>query len=487
MEIVLGGSEETPVVPSEGSLTHRAWVAGTLWVDTATEPRDVHLAELHLSARLSLDQRFGSSTRLKVSGRFRYVVFFPAAPTEPEPYTLAEAELGEAFAGVYFDGVDLEVGNLVFAWGANEGLAPADVLNPFDLRFGLAGMLGGAQAKRAVPAVSLRTFHEVLGLELVVLPLFVPNRVALFGYDFSVAAAGGLLPAPVPDPRGLGFDQTGVDQVQPFLMHTRLPQPVPENWQFALRATVDLGDANVGLSAIDGFDPFPRQRIDPDLRRILVARLEGRSPPLDAALAAAEKLERGIALYEAWHARRRVVAADVEVPIASVTLRGDLGYSPGRTLYAVVRDASGARDLTWTVQPVLSGALGTEYFDVEGRTAGLVAYAFAALDVPGDRRLVGLEDTQAGFDAAEAGRTAALWGVMAYARAAFLDERLEVTVAGLWQEPGGGYLFAPSVTYAPADHHRLSLRAEVLGGGSSNLLGAFDHTDRIGIEWRASF
>ncbi|RMG15074.1 MAG: hypothetical protein D6729_12805 [Deltaproteobacteria bacterium] len=427
---------------------------------------------------------------MKLSGYLRHVTFFPASLAAPEPHAIAEAELGEAYAGLYFDSVDLRIGNLLFAWGATPGLSPSDVLNPMDLRFGLAAALGGTEGKRPVPAVEMRLFSGETSLTLVVLPLFVPNRVALFGYDWGLAGAGVLLPMPLPDPRGFGYDQTGVDQVQPFFLHTRLPRPVPENWQFAARAEARLGPVDLGLVALDAYDPFPRQRIDPDLQRILIAEAEGDTLPLDAALAVGEKIQKGEALFEAWHVRRQLVAADIEWPAGDLLLRGDLGYSPLRTLYAVTESDldPGRRSLTWTAQPVLSGAAGGEYLDLEGLTFGLSAYLFAALDVPGDRVLVGFEDTR-GFPARlpADGRAVLLYGALAYGRTSFFDETLEVTAALLYQISTGGLLILPTVTYRASDHHRFSLSAEILGGPEWGLFGAFDHNDRVGLVWTAAF
>jgi hypothetical protein len=477
-----------PVGEAAGPVRVTARLTTAILRDLQRTAWDIHTTDLGLDARLGLEQRLSARYAIAVSGRLRHQHLFPAHRDEDPIRALTEVELREARLDAYFPWLDLRVGNLFFAWGANEGIAPADVINAMDLRFGLAsGILGGTDGKIPVPAVQARAFLEPFSFTAVLEPVFVPHRMWLFGYDYALA--GDALPIPTFDPRDLGLSPTGADRLQPFLFLTDVPEAHPRNWQVAGRVEASLpGGYRVALSAFDRWDRMPRQTIDPDLSRVMAAQATGESVPFDVALRLGDKLQAGETLYEATVSRMRLFTLDAELPAGPLTLRFDAGYSPSRTLYAVIEDEDLMPAFTWTEHPVLSGGLGVEYFSLTGLTVGAVAHLFAALQVPGDRILVLLED---GSDFPETlpppNRTVALHGVLAYGRYGFFDDRLEVVAGGLYNTSSADFFFFPAVVWRANDHHRLTLSAQLLGGPSWSPGGLLSHKDRVGLAWTLAY
>lgn len=83
--------------------------------------------------------------------------------------------LGEAYATVYLDRVDLTVGNQVISWGRVDYLSPEDVLNPKDLARPLADP---SAQKLPVPMIHATVYPDEAGvyqLEAVWIPRFTPS------------------------------------------------------------------------------------------------------------------------------------------------------------------------------------------------------------------------------------------------------------------------------------------------------------------------
>lgn len=493
-ETLTFGSDETDVEdapsPDEadvaGPVTVIASLDTALFVDTGFEDADTHVAELSLVGRLALAQRLASWAGIHVEGRLSHRHFRAETDREADR-SLLEVELREAWFDLYLPWVDIRIGNQIYAWGANEGFAPADILNTQDLRWGFAGgVLGGAEGKLPVPSVSARTFWGDFSARVVLMPVFVPNKLWLFGYDY--AAASGAMPMPIPDPGGFGFHWTGVDQIQPFMLHTELPPPGPEALQAAARLEYRLFGVDLGLSYFDGWDRFPKQFIDEDLGIILAAQAMGEDPPFSSVFLVGDKLQNGEPLFASTHERMRVVALDLEGAIGPVSIRFDVGYSPGRTLYGLVADGTGAVGFEAIETQTVSGALGLEYLDLDGWTVGLVAHAFTLLDVPSDTVIFMLEDVGDFPNTLPAdGRAVIFHGLVAYGRWVGLDERLEVAGAIMYNTALGDVIVAPSVAWRFSDHQRLTLTGVLLEGPENTPGGLFDHNDQIGLVYGLTY
>jgi len=152
-------------------------------------------------------------------------------------------ELGEAYAKLFIEDVDLIIGQQNVSWGSTDGLNPVDVFNPQDLSRGLLGA-------RKLPMPMIRAIYNApsgMKLDALVSPTFKATKLPE-------------IDAPLPTGFPEGIQVVGVEPTLEVLPETSF-----ENVQFGVRATlpVDILDGgDVSLSYAHAIDTDPTVSIN---------------------------------------------------------------------------------------------------------------------------------------------------------------------------------------------------------------------------------
>ncbi|MBM4371146.1 MAG: hypothetical protein FJ098_05805, partial [Deltaproteobacteria bacterium] len=272
---------EPPAPPAEKPpprLRFGGRVQDRLSFDTWHEGKGEHVFENRLKADLFTDVRFLDGARIYLEGRLTHYVVGENAGAATWTLansrgvkTRAEVELREAFVFYPNRWINVRVGNQVVRWGAGQFQKPMDVLNPTDLREGLMSDLETPQIP--VPMVHLDRSFGPVNLAAVWIPFFVPNRVNMFGHDFSPAGAMAAHPD-LPGAAGIAgimgtmaelLHPSLEDRVQPLLAASDPPPDDLGGSQLGFRAQGRFGPVDLGLTYFWGWDKFPTVHLNTEL------------------------------------------------------------------------------------------------------------------------------------------------------------------------------------------------------------------------------
>lgn len=278
-----------------------------------------------------------------------------------------EARLGDFFVATRFGDWSLRIGNQSVVWGSSDILKPADIINPRDYRRGLVG--SSSDQRLPIPAVTASYLRERFEAQFVLVPFFVPHRVAVYGNDYALATGGSPLAGTLPiEPlAGLFLDDSLEDIIQPVLLQTELPEELPRSASLGTRISANIGGSDLALGYFFGWDRIPEITLHPELRAGLaqipadalgpdanlsdlgpaLAPLLGRLPALQSAA------ERGETIFRSRYRRRHFIEADGVSYIGPVGIRYEALFSPLRTLYT--------DDLESFRAPAIVGTFGLSY------------------------------------------------------------------------------------------------------------------------------
>ncbi len=182
-----------------------------------------------------------------------------------------EIALHEAYVDIFFDTLDVRVGNQIISWGRTDFINPTDVINPLDL----TNMLTGETAERKVPtfAVKLDYYHGNTTAELVVAPFFQEYKYDLVGSDWAIfhyglfsEYVGGAFP----------WADRLDDESQKLINRSSLtfslpnqPADSPENIQGGIRISSKYRGWDFSLSYLNVFDRLPTVTISEALRNAI--------------------------------------------------------------------------------------------------------------------------------------------------------------------------------------------------------------------------
>ena len=139
-------------------------------------------------------------------------------------------DLREVYAEVSTGLGDFRFGKQIFAWGAADGNNPTDNVSPYDFYY---LFLPGADRKLGNVAASANLYLGPVNLEVVVTPVFLPNRLPLNEPDFPIIVDAPFDPAQLPEIR---------------------PDTLLENTELGLRVRVPLNLMDISLSYFRGYD-----------------------------------------------------------------------------------------------------------------------------------------------------------------------------------------------------------------------------------------
>ena len=299
--------------------------------------------------------RFADDARFAIGAKLRYQVRV-GGDVEADAWM----DLGQTFLQFRKGRFSAKVGRFVHRWGRNTLLSPLDRINPID--YTLAFEPGG-QAEARIPVLAARlnlNLHPV-GIEVLWLPMYQPDRLSYYGRDFAVFRPGlleQLLPGLVPGTgAGLvddelrraserivdeitGLDPYARDGLQSYLV-TDLPQDVI--WNSDLGARVGLTGPRVDADVVVLWHLLDQPEIvlHEGIREPL---LENRLPDSGELTRLTNPDER---LVEARYRRSVMVGADLAVTVKGFSFSGEVAWDSARVLYTRRLEPYLSPDVRW--------------------------------------------------------------------------------------------------------------------------------------------
>lgn len=445
--------------PSGPTARVYGWTSGAAALDTQFDsprgaPLAEHVFEGRLRAVLGVDVKVNEHLRLVVEGRAQV-----RGATQREldrAKGFFEPMLGDAFVDLYTSKVDVRVGNQRLALGANAALAPADALNPRDLRESAADLEAAL-----LPVFAVRAQGEVGQVSWLAayVPFFTPHRLFVFGQDEGV-----LQPA-----FSQGFDNRRVDPsiedfVQDRVLETQRPPPFVGD--VALRvwggSRVKLGASWVWMN-----EKLARVTLDPELQRVLAAQAAGRPVDQAAAVSVLNRFQAGETLYRGFSGRQHLFSLEGSALLGPGQLDVDFTWSPRQSFYdAEFRPTDKS---AFTLVASYSQASDSPF---------LYAVSYLGLAVPdvgATEQLFLLEPATA----AGAPHSAFFHLFIAMLGVELFDERLELSVRGTFEPVQLSFSVAPRVTWKGVENLELFLSAEFFEGRPWTPFGYFGRNDRV--------
>ena len=214
----------------QGASAQDVAVRGKLGYQAGYAYTEEELAENALTLELALERRLGAGGRVHVDFEGRLSSGGGAQPLG----------LGEAYADVYLDAVDLRIGRQVINWGTADGINPTNVINPRGA-LSPAALLLSSGAPGGTPVVALQASY------------YLPSGSSLTGVGIAefVPAAGGreMLDA--------FAAQIGAPPLGPLPVSGPDAVPAGSQWEWAARGEGLLGGHNIYVSYFRGWDDYP--------------------------------------------------------------------------------------------------------------------------------------------------------------------------------------------------------------------------------------
>ncbi len=427
------------------------------------DPLPENVAELQSWALLGGEAAITDRFKIVVEGKFRHRAV-EERPPPGQPFLLVngqnakatfEAMPNEVYLDWYTPQADFRFGNQVMSFGANAQFAPADVLNPVDLR---EGLLFNDPSDVKLPVLAARARGELYGVNWMVayVPFFVPDKFDLYGQDEAL-----IQPYPGLNPVLPNLDRSVEDREQQSFIITQLPKDLPQYGDIAARLTTHVGPATLGVDYAYTREKLPEVIVDPELARFAT---EGPQAPFSdpaTALSLSQRYGAGEKLLTGTFPRYQVGEVEGSALLGPVQLDADVGYSPER-LYVDSK-------LNPVFHPTAVGTFTVA--DARGTNLTLLATVVVlwVFDIPQGEQLL-LVDLP-GAEAKEHNTIGA--GVMAFAGYRFLNDQLEIEGrafldARQWSRAGG-----LKATWRFNDHVHGSLGGEYWDGPEASPLGYF--------------
>ncbi|MBL8957152.1 MAG: hypothetical protein JNK82_40640 [Myxococcaceae bacterium] len=457
------GTVESFEPPAPAGLTARVYgnVYGLASVDTRFDspPRvDMaeNVAELRLKALLGVDVKVNDRIRVVLEGRAQ--VRGATQRDFERTKGFFDPMLGDAYVDLYTSKVDLRVGNQRIALGANAGLAPADALNPRDLRESIAT----TDPENAVlPVFGIRALGEIgrVSLMAAYTPFFTPHRYFVFGQDEAI-----LQPGAEQTLENRRIDPSIEDYVQERVLETK--RPAPFLGDLALRA-VTTGDWKVGASWVWVNEKLPRVTVDPELQALLGARALGRPVSPAVAASVSNRIEAGEQLYVGEYWRQHIFSLELSRIIWQGQLDVDVSFTPRQTFFDASFVPVNKAAVTWVV--------GYSKATDSALTWGINYFGMAVPGVKASEQLFLVEPATA------VGADRVAWlhlfaGIIGYE---LFDKRLDVSLRAAFEVVQKSFALAPRIAWKGVDGLEVWLSAEFQEGSPYSPLGYYTRNDKV--------
>jgi hypothetical protein len=232
-----------------------------------------------------------------------------------------EPILREAYVGWFGDHVDVRFGQQRIAWGNSEAIAPNDVLNARDHRDRL--LFDPELVHLPTPAARLDWEVSSLTFGLVAQPFFVPDRVSLYGDNWSLVQPG----APRAHRRVFGLT-AGDDEGPAPMIDTRPPKSITDGGSLAASVKFHAPKLDASFYWHWGLDRSPFVYLDP----ALAARIESADHTGLAAIAFEASQRKGAFVVQYY--RRHHVGFDASTTAGPFVLRADMAFDSASTFFA---------------------------------------------------------------------------------------------------------------------------------------------------------
>ncbi|MBL8920027.1 MAG: hypothetical protein JNJ54_14275 [Myxococcaceae bacterium] len=452
--------EATPTAPS-------VRLFGAVRADTSVDtrfdsPRNVpfaeNVAEGRLKASLGVDVKLNERVRLVLEGRAQVRLATQRELDRAKGFF--EPLLGDAYVDVYSPKVDLRVGNQRLALGANAALAPADSLNPRDLRESfVAGEL--EDTLLPVPAVRAQGVLGKVSWLAAYVPFFQSNRFFVFGQDEAL-----LQPALSPSFDTRRVDPSVEDFAQERLLETRRPPPFLGD--VALRLS-SAGKVKVGGSWVWMNEKMPRVVMDPEVQVLASANAAGRPVPQAVAASVLNRFQAGETLFRGTYARTHLFSLEGSAVIGPAQVDVDVTFTPRQTFFDAGFQPVDKSAVTWVV--------GVSQASDSKLVYAVTYFGMAIPSLAANEQLVLLEPSTA----AGAARTGWFHLVVANVGYTLFDDRLSLELRGAFEPIGLSFAIGPRVTWQGFDSLKLWLAAEVFEGASFSPFGYLSRNDKVMI------
>lgn len=441
-----------------------------LYVSTTFPGGDENVADWYRFATASFRTEW-KGIRVLISARLRWDSV-EEAPTKgvfwlfngTKARSEFEPSLGETSISGTLWGIDWSAGMLDIAWGQNAAFAPADVLNPIDMR---DGPILTPDQRIPIPAVRLRGSVGIFSWDAAWLPVFMQSQLPVIGNNWSPYAVA-MSPA-IPDLQNY-VDPTTYAALNSNLIATKYPQLDLTAPQGGVRFSLHPGPLTMAVTWANIFDRQPLVQVSNDFRSLISAVQSGNQlGELISASALQTDLQNGVAPLTATYLRTNIFAFDAALSTGPVRWTLDALWSPARVVPLL--------DLTSEAKPMGQGVFGFEW---EGPPIiGAGVYGILAQNVlPGERLLY--------FDtpSTPAERERDDWLALGYlaVREMLLDDRLELALTGLCTFTGD-FMALPAVRWHIRDAHSLGLGANLIGGPAGSFGAAYSRNDEVFVEY----
>lgn len=497
--VITSEGDSSPSKPAPRSL-ERTWLRGELktrmMMDTVFDDTGEDVVEWWNLGRINIDHRTSSGVKFYADTWVRWGLTAEHADAGDafylfnagDPKWTGDVQLREAFVTWSPGDFDLKVGQRIFVWGKNEFMAAANVLNPPDFRFDVAGNLNSTKdGKVPVFALDGTWWLGETGFQLVIVPFFSRTRGYLMGRDFALAPPGSPLEAQLK--QAVTLHPSVEDQLQDGFLGTEVPDESPLNSTIALRIKTNQWGWDFALTAIYGWDQTPDVYLDPDLRVMLLSgQLNINNPQIaatnpvvsQATLAVQQKAAIGQELLRAVYHRKLTVAGELQGVIGPFVARLDVGFSPESTQYTTAFDV--------IRKPALTAASGLEYTYGDAWYVQLTGFGNMVFDLAEGVTLNGIDKIPTEDDEVMPARdVAAMYGLSAALRWTWVEEGIEVSIGGLWNISPGGFVANTQISYFDWEPHTFRVGAVLVDGPSGTMGRNFGNNDFVYLEYEASF
>lgn len=432
--------------------------------------RDVFTSRSQLLVRASYVQE--RSFEATVSGLFGYTLH---VANEAPQYSVGvvdltrgdvASELREAYLGFFWPSVDLRIGQQRIAWGRSDLQSPNDVLNARDLR---DPVLAETEL-RHVPTFAVRsTFSSgPLTLELVAVPLFVPDRFDVYGSPWSVIQPR----APLPYQQLLGSTSLLVDstmdrELADLWRQSELPPNNGKGAAAGARLAAAFSGVDLDLYYHYGYDSTPFVALSPGFQNYLFGaetNLAVDVPAQDKLAPVLALLDMGVRPISSRYLRRHHVGLDLATALGPIVARIDAAYQSRRVFYRL--------DLNGFTSPALLGVFGLEY-----QTGSLDDVVL--LELIGTRLLEDPEGPLLGYERT----TVSVAGTLRWT----LSDYWGIDVRGAVGIRPQTYVMQPALRFKPNDAFTLKLGALLVSGEQGSLGWYYSDNDTAFAQLLYSF
>lgn len=430
-------------------------------VDTRFDsPRNVpfaeNVAEVRLKVSLGVDVKVNDRVRVVLEGRAQVRLATQRELDRAKGFF--EPLLGDAYVDFYSPKVDVRVGNQRIAMGANAALAPADALNPRDLRESfVAGEL--EDSLLPVPAVRAQGAIGQVNYLAAYVPFFQSSRFFIFGQDEAL-----LQPALAPSFDTRRVDPSVEDFAQERFLETKRPPPFLGD--VALRLT-SSGKVKVGGSWVWMNEKMPRVVVDPEVQALASANAAGRPVPQAIAASVLNRFQAGETLFRGTYARTHLFSAQGSAVLGPAQVDLDVTFSPRQTFFDAEFRPIDKSAVSWVA--------GVSQASNSNFVYALSYFGLAVPDIAASQQLVLIEPSTA----AGAARTAWFHLFVGNVSYTLWNDRLALELRAAFEPIGLSFALGPKVTWQGVEGLKVWLAAEVYEGASFSPFGYLSRNDKV--------